>query len=306
MAEKIAVLMGGTSAEREVSLNSGQAVTSALREAGFDAEPIDTRDVAIINLKELGFTKVFITLHGRGGEDGSLQGLLEHLSLPYTGSGVMASAIAMDKLRCKMLWRGRGLPTGAYFWLQHNQFDNDLSQEQWRQVKELGLPLFVKPACEGSSVGIHRVNDYKQLIPAIIDAFQYDENLIIEAFLGGNEYTVAIIGDKILPSVRIKSKSEFYDYNAKYISDGTEYFCPSGLTEHQENSLRKLVWDAWQALGCQGWGRIDVMQDDSGNFQLLEANTSPGMTSHSLVPMAAKQAGLTFPQLVTQILELID
>ncbi|KAJ9434232.1 D-alanine-D-alanine ligase [Candidatus Pantoea symbiotica] len=306
MTEKVAVLMGGTSAEREVSLMSGAAVLAGLREMGIDAHAVDSRDVSVLDLKQQGFAKAFIALHGRGGEDGTLQAVLEFLQLPYTGSGVMASAITMDKLRSKLLWQGRGLPSGKFVWLTREQHEQGLDADITAAIEALGLPLFVKPSCEGSSVGISRVNHADALPAALEEAFRHDDDVLIEAFLSGAEYTVGIVGEQILPSIRIKTASEFYDYEAKYISDDTEYFCPSGLSAEQEAELQTLVWSAWRALGCSGWGRVDVMADGEGNFQLLEVNTSPGMTSHSLVPMAAKQAGYSFPQLVARILELAD
>lgn len=306
MTEKVAVLMGGTSAERDVSLMSGAAVLAGLREMGIDAHAVDTRDVSVLDLKQQGFAKAFIALHGRGGEDGTLQAVLEFLQLPYTGSGVMASAITMDKLRSKLLWQGRGLPSGKFVWLTRQQHEQGLDADTTKAIEALGLPLFVKPSCEGSSVGISRVNHADALPAALEEAFRHDDDVLIEAFLSGAEYTVGIVGEQILPSIRIKTASEFYDYEAKYISDDTEYFCPSGLSAEREAELQTLVWAAWRALGCSGWGRVDVMADGEGNFQLLEVNTSPGMTSHSLVPMAAKQAGYSFPQLVARILELAD
>lgn len=306
MADKVAVLMGGTSAEREVSLMSGKAVLAGLREAGINAHAVDTREVSVLTLKEQGFDAAFIALHGRGGEDGTLQAVLEFLQLPYTGSGVMASAITMDKLRTKLLWQGRGLPSGRFVWLTREQYQAGLTAETRDAVEALGLPLFVKPSSEGSSVGISRVNALEALPAALDEAFRHDDNVLIEAFLSGAEYTVGIIGDQILPAIRIQTASEFYDYEAKYISDDTQYFCPAGLSAEREAELQKLVWDAWRALGCSGWGRVDVMADGEGNFQLLEVNTSPGMTSHSLVPMAAREAGMSFSRLVACILELAD
>ena len=306
MADKVAVLMGGTSAERDVSLMSGSAVLAGLREAGVNAHAVDTRDVSVLTLKEQGFDAAFIALHGRGGEDGTLQAVLEFLQLPYTGSGVMASAITMDKLRTKLLWQGRGLPSGRFVWLTREQYQAALNAETRDAVEALGLPLFVKPSSEGSSVGISRVNTLATLPAALDEAFRHDDNVLIEAFLSGAEYTVGIIGDQILPAIRIQTASEFYDYEAKYISDDTQYFCPAGLSAEREAELQTLVWNAWRALGCSGWGRVDVMADGEGNFQLLEANTSPGMTSHSLVPMAASVAGMSFSQLVARILELAD
>lgn len=306
MAEKVAVLLGGTSAERDVSLLSGAAVLKGLQEAGIDAHPVDIRDVPVLQLKEQGFDKAFIALHGRGGEDGTLQGVLEFLNIPYTGSGVMASAITMDKLRSKYLWQGCGLPVSPFVALTRKQMDDGLTPEELASIDALGLPLFVKPSREGSSVGISRVNEAYQFPAALDEAFRHDDEVLVEAFLSGPEYTVGVIGEEILPSIRIQTASEFYDYEAKYISDDTQYFCPSGLSAVQEAELSQLVTAAWRALGCSGWGRVDVMMGGDGRFYLLEVNTSPGMTSHSLVPMAAKQAGMSFSQLVTRILELAD
>ncbi|BCQ36507.1 MULTISPECIES: D-alanine--D-alanine ligase [Erwinia] len=306
MAEKVAVLLGGTSAERDVSLLSGAAVLKGLQEAGIDAHPVDIRDVPVLQLKEQGFDKAFIALHGRGGEDGTLQGVLEFLNIPYTGSGVMASAITMDKLRSKYLWQGCGLPVSPFVALTRKQMDDGLTPEELASIDALGLPLFVKPSREGSSVGISRVNEAWQFPAALDEAFRHDDEVLVEAFLSGPEYTVGVIGEEILPSIRIQTASEFYDYEAKYISDDTQYFCPSGLSAEQEAELSELVIAAWRALGCSGWGRVDVMMGGDGRFYLLEVNTSPGMTSHSLVPMAAKQAGMSFSQLVTRILELAD
>jgi len=306
MADKVAVLLGGTSAERDVSLLSGAAVLAGLKEAGIDAHPVDIRDYPVMRLKEDGFSKAFIALHGRGGEDGTLQGVLEFLAIPYTGSGVMASAITMDKLRSKCLWQGCGLPVSPYVALTRKQMDAGIEGEIADSITALGLPLFVKPSREGSSVGISRVNQASELPAALVEAFRHDDEVLVEAFLSGPEYTVAVIGEQIMPSIRIQAASEFYDYQAKYISEDTQYFCPSGLSAEQEAELSELVIAAWRALGCSGWGRVDVMMGGDGRFYLLEVNTSPGMTSHSLVPMAAKQAGLSFSQLVARILELAD
>ena len=312
--EKVAVLFGGTSAEREVSLQSGAAVLAGLRESGIDAHSIDTKTFAVTRLKEEGYDKVFIALHGRGGEDGTLQGLLEHLNLPYTGSGVMASALTMDKFRTKLVWQSLGLPVTAFVALNKKELAGlGLNHSNGRgqgalgeKIATLGLPLIVKPSREGSSVGMSKVDAPEQLQQALEEAFLHDDDLLIEQWLSGPEYTVAIVGDQVMPSIRIQPAGIFYDYQAKYISDETKYFCPSGLDADQEQQLAELALQAYRALDCSGWGRVDVMQDSEGNFNLLEVNTSPGMTSHSLVPMAAKQAGLTFPQLVARILELAD
>ncbi|CUU22962.1 D-alanine:D-alanine ligase B [Duffyella gerundensis] len=306
MAEKVAVLLGGTSAEREVSLNSGNAVLAGLKEAGIDAHAVDIRDVPVWQLKEQGYHKAFIALHGRGGEDGTLQAALEFLNIAYTGSGVMASAISMDKLRTKLLWQGAGLPVSPYIMLSRSEWDAGLTEETTAKISALGLPLFVKPSREGSSVGISRVNEQEALPAALDNAFLHDDEVLIEQFLSGAEYTVSIVGETLLPSIRIQTANTFYDYEAKYHSDETQYFCPSGLSAEREAELAAIVLKAWRVLGCSGWGRVDVMMDGAGNFHLLEVNTSPGMTSHSLVPMAAKQAGMSFSALAARILELAD
>jgi len=304
MADKIAVLLGGTSAEREVSLNSGAAVLAGLREAGVDAYAVDPRDEDITLLKSKGFKKVFIALHGRGGEDGTLQGLLELTGIPYTGSGVMASAISMDKLRSKLLWQGAGLPVAPWVALTRAEFAQGLSAEDSQRIAALGLPLIVKPSREGSSVGMSKVNESRALDAALAQAFQHDDDVLIEKWLSGPEFTVAVVGEEILPSIRIQPAGTFYDYEAKYLSDETKYFCPGCEEPQREEEMKALVLKAWNILGCSGWGRIDVMQDEDGQLYLLEANTSPGMTSHSLVPMAARQAGMSFSQLVVRILDL--
>lgn len=285
MADKIAVLLGGTSAERDVSLNSGAAVLAGLREGGIDAYPVDPQEVDVAQLKAMGFQKVFIALHGRG---------------------VMASALSMDKLRSKLLWQGAGLPVAPWVALTRAEFEKGLSEEQKARISALGLPLIVKPSREGSSVGMTKVVEENALQGALSLAFQHDDEILIEKWLCGPEFTVAIVGEEILPSIRIQPAGTFYDYEAKYLSDETQYFCPAGLDASQEAALQSLVLQAWKALGCTGWGRIDVMLDSDGQFYLLEANTSPGMTSHSLVPMAARQAGMSFSQLVVRILELAD
>ncbi|WP_225181936.1 D-alanine--D-alanine ligase [Pectobacterium aroidearum] len=304
MTEKVAVLLGGTSAEREVSLLSGQAVLAGLKEAGINAYAVDTRDVSVTTLKEEGFTKIFIALHGRGGEDGTLQGVLEFLGLPYTGSGVMASALTMDKLRTKQVWQAVGLPVSPYVALDRRQYSEMAANALLATFTHLGLPLIVKPSREGSSVGMSKVNTLSELPAALEEAFRHDDDILVEKWLSGPEYTVAILGDEVLPSIRIQPAGTFYDYEAKYLSDDTQYFCPSGLPDEKEQELAGLAMAAYRAVGCSGWGRVDFMLDSDGAFYLLEVNTSPGMTSHSLVPMAARQRGLTFSQLVVKILEL--
>lgn len=306
MSEKVAVLLGGTSAERDVSLQSGQAVLAGLREAGIDAHAVDTKEFAVTGLREAGFDKVFIALHGRGGEDGTLQGVLEFLQLPYTGSGVMASALTMDKLRTKLVWQALNLPVSPYVAVSRQQFAAGLSGELTQRLALLGLPLIVKPSREGSSVGMSKVERAEELQEALTEAFRHDSDVLVEKWLSGPEYTVAILGDQVLPSIRIQVAGTFYDYQAKYLSDETQYFCPSGLSDSLEQQLAELALNAYRALDCSGWGRVDVMMDSDGGFYLLEVNTSPGMTSHSLVPMAARQQGLTFSQLVAKILELAD
>ncbi|WP_276831272.1 D-alanine--D-alanine ligase [Frischella perrara] len=301
MAEKVAVLFGGTSAEREVSLKSGNAVLKALVAKGVDAHAIDTKYYSITQLKNDGFTKAFIALHGRGGEDGVTQAILTYQNIPYTGSDVLSSALTMDKLKTKQIWQACNLPIANYIMVDKNH-----AYSVSEIVNQLGLPLFVKPSHEGSSVGMSRVNEAKELQQALEHAFQYDNSVMVESFLAGAEYTVAIVGDEVLPSIRIKPSTSFYDYNAKYLSDETQYFCPSGLDEEQEAALRSLALKAYQAVGCRGWGRVDVMFDDIGNPYLLEVNTAPGMTNHSLVPMAAKQYGWSFDDLVYRILSLAN
>lgn len=299
MAEKVAVLFGGTSAEREVSLKSGQAVLKALLAKGVNAYGIDTQDYSIMQLKDDGFTKAFIALHGRGGEDGITQAILTYQNIPYTGSDVLSSALTMDKLKTKQVWQSSNFPIADYVMIEKDQ-----PYDVQKIVDQLGLPLFVKPSHEGSSVGMSRVNAPQELKQALNQAFQYDNAVMVESFLSGAEYTVAIVGEEVLPSIRIKPSATFYDYNAKYLSDETQYFCPSGLDFEQEQALRSLALRAYQAVGCRGWGRVDVMFNDEGKPHLLEVNTAPGMTNHSLVPMAAKQYGWSFDDLVYQILLL--
>ncbi|MXP67188.1 D-alanine--D-alanine ligase [Pantoea sp. Aalb] len=306
MTNKIAVLMGGNSVERDISLMSGLAILSGLNELGIEAHALDTQDVSILDLKKNNFTKIFIALHGRGGEDGTLQAVLDFLQIPYTGSGFMASAISMDKIRSKLLWKGKGLPVSNYVWLTRTQYDSGLDDHIKKKIFSLGLPLIIKPNCGGSSFGISLVNNIDFLCKALQKAFLYDQDVLIETFLNGSEYTVSIIGNQVLPSIRIETRNDFFNYEAKYIVNDTQYFCPSGLSSSQEIRLQQLVLSAWNVLGCSGWGRVDVMADQNENFYLLEVNTSPGMTNHSLVPIAAKHAGYSFSQLVARILELAN
>ena len=299
--EKIAVLLGGTSAEREVSLNSGNAVLEALRKQGYDAHPIDPKTFPVATLKEQGFDRVFNILHGRGGDDGTMQGLLEQIGLPYTGCGVMASALTMDKMRTKMLWKAFGLPVAE---MEIVTTENRVNLNPMAVVKKLGLPLMVKPSLEGSSVGLTKVKTVEELESAVDFALKFDRTVLIEEWLAGDEFTVPVLDGEVLPSIKIVPEGEFYDYDAKYISDNTQYFCPAGLTEAREQELRRLVKQAYDVVGCRGWSRIDVMADAEGKFRLVEVNTNPGMTSHSLFPKSAATVGYSFKQLVEKILEL--
>ena len=299
--EKIAVLLGGTSAEREVSLNSGKAVLEALLNQGYDAHPIDPKEYNVANLKKDGFHRVFNILHGRGGEDGTIQGLLEQIGLPYTGCGVMASALTMDKMRTKMLWKAFGLPVADMEVVTRETFAELDAQAV---VEKLGLPLMVKPSLEGSSVGLTKVKALDELKSAVEYALKFDNTILIEEWLAGDELTVPVLDSQVLPAIRIVPEGEFYDYNAKYISDNTQYFCPAGLTSEREQELAILVKRAYDAVGCRGWSRIDVMCDAKGDFRLVEVNTNPGMTSHSLFPKSAASVGISFEQLVVKILEL--
>ncbi|MBL8479825.1 MAG: D-alanine--D-alanine ligase [Sterolibacteriaceae bacterium] len=292
---KVAVMMGGKSAEREVSLKSGAAVLAALRSSGVDAHAFDPRDKALEALHGEGFRRVFIALHGRGGEDGSLQGALDLLAIPYTGSGVLASALAMDKWRSKLVWQAVGLPVPEFAVL-------DAASDFAAVERCLGLPLFVKPANEGSSIGITKVKQAGDLKAAYETAVRYDDCVLAEAFLGGGEYTVGILAGEALPVIRIVPATEFYDYEAKYLRDDTEYRIPSGLGEAREAEMRDMALRAFAVLGGRGWGRMDLMLDSAGRMYCLEANTSPGMTDHSLVPMAGRAAGMPFPQLVLKLL----
>ncbi|MFO1373309.1 MAG: D-alanine--D-alanine ligase [Agitococcus sp.] len=292
---RVAVLFGGTSAEREISLKSGQAVLQALQQAGVNAQAFDPAEQNIGDIKA--YDRAFIVLHGRGGEDGTMQGALELLGVPYTGSGVLASALGMDKTRTKQLWLGCGLPTPAYARLTAN---TDFGQV----VAELGLPLMVKPAHEGSSIGMRKVEKAEDLQPAFEFAAKYDSEIIAEKWVTGKEYTIVILGDKALPIIRLQPHQShgFYDFEAKYNANDTQYLCPCGLRDEDEQALQALALRAFDMVGATGWGRIDAMRDEQGNFWLLEVNTVPGMTDHSLVPMAAKAAGLSFEQLVLTIL----
>ena len=294
---KVGVLLGGSSAEREISLKSGAAVLAALRRKGVDAHAFDPAEHGLAELERTGFDRVFVILHGRGGEDGTMQGALELMCIPYTGSGVLASGLGMDKWRSKLVWQAAGLPVPDYALL-------DGASDFGAVERRLGLPLFVKPANEGSSVGITKVKQTGGLAAAYAEAARYDDLVLAERFLGGGEYTVAILGEEALPAIKIVPATEFYDYEAKYFRDDTRYLCPCGLSAGQEAHLRTLALRAFQVLGCRGWGRVDILLDSAGTPYLLEINTAPGMTDHSLVPMAARAAGMDFDTLCLCILEL--
>ena len=293
---KVAVLLGGKSAEREVSQMSGAAVLEALRGRGIDAHGFDPAQRPLEDLLREGFARAFIALHGRYGEDGTVQGALELLNIPYTGSGVMASALAMDKWRTKLVWQAVGIPTPRFEMLT-------AASDFAAVVAKLGLPIIVKPSREGSTIGLTKVTQGDQLEAAFQLAVKHDAMVLAEQFMAGSELTASILGDTALPLIRIAAASGLYDYHAKYFADDTQYFCPSGLPSAQEQVLQTLALRAFQIVGCSGWGRVDIMLDQSGAPHLLEVNTSPGMTSHSLVPMAAKVHGLAFPDLVIRILE---
>lgn len=294
---KVAVLFGGTSAEREVSLKSGRAVLAALLRGGVDAHGVDVVDNTILEtLRTGGFARVFIVLHGRGGEDGVIQGALETLGLPYTGSGVLGSALGMDKVRTKQIWQAAGLPTPKFLLLES---EADLG----RVETELGFPVMIKPAHEGSSIGMSKVERAEDVLAAWRTAMQYDRAVLAECWISGHEYTASMLGEQALPLIRLETPHAFYDYQAKYFADDTRYHCPCGLPEVEELQLRALARRAFRAVAARGWGRVDFMCDHNGRPYLIEVNTVPGMTDHSLVPMAARAAGIDFDALVLRILE---
>jgi D-alanine-D-alanine ligase len=292
---KVAVLMGGWSAERKISLQSGAAVLAALQQGGIDAHGIDVgRDITAV-LGAGDYSRAFIMLHGRGGEDGAMQGLLEVMGLPYTGSGILGSALAMDKLRCKQVWAAEGFPTPEFRVLETEQDCTDA-------LAQLGLPLIIKPASEGSSIGMSKVEVEDEMLPAFKTARECEGVIIAEKWITGAEYTAAILNRRVLPMIRLETDRKFYDYVAKYESDDTRYICPCGLDESVEKALGSIMLNAFEAIDASGWGRVDFMLDADQQPWLIEANTVPGMTSHSLVPMAAKQAGIGFNELVIEIL----
>jgi D-alanine-D-alanine ligase len=306
---KVAVLMGGTSAERQVSLMSGSGVLAALRSQGVDAQAFDPAERELLDLKREGFQRIFIALHGRHGEDGTVQGALELLGIPYTGSGVMASAMAMDKVMTKRVWQAEGLPTPPWQWLAPGQQGRDAVV---RVPDVLGLPLIVKPPREGSSIGITKVAGYSQMQAAVALAAQYDADVLCEAFIEGTELTCPVLGQgetaRALPVVRIDAPDGNYDYEHKYFSQDTGYRCPSGLSPEEEAEVQRLTLAAYRSLGCRGWGRADLMMRTAGpnpdrQLFLLEMNTSPGMTGHSLVPMSARAAGISYEALCLLLLQ---
>lgn len=293
---KVVVLMGGTSAEREVSLKSGNAVLEGLRCGGVDAHPLDVHEDVFSALKMGGFDRAFNILHGRGGEDGAIQGVLKLFGLPATGAGVLGSALAMDKQRSKLMWQAVGLPV-APSRIVNSEDDLEVA------AAEIGFPLMVKPVHEGSSIGMTRADDGESLLSAWWVASEYDDEIMMERWVDGDEYTIAIVGRDVLPLIKLVTPRTFYDYEAKYVHGaGTEYICPCGLEAEREAELQDLALRAFDALGASGWGRVDLIVDEHGPW-LLEVNTNPGMTSHSLVPMAAQQCGLSFARLVWRILE---
>ncbi len=294
---KVVVLMGGRSAERDISLQSGDAVLQALLRRVVDVYPLDTAEQDMMTRLEQGkFACAFIALHGRGGEDGVIQGALEIIGVPYTGSGVLGSALAMDKIRSKQVWHGIGLPTPAFCVLS--------SDEELDQVaQKIGFPVIVKPACEGSSIGMTKVVNESHLRAALQLARQYDTEVLVERWIEGSEYTAAVLGLRVLPLIRLETPREFYDYEAKYLADTTKYRCPCGLPKETEQRFQNLALQAFNALGATGWGRVDFMVDEHGAPWLIEVNTVPGMTDHSLVPMAARTVGIDFDDLVWRVLE---
>ena len=294
---KVAVLLGGNSAEREVSLRSGQAVLNALQNSGIDAIAFDPQSRSLWELKELNVDRVFIALHGRGGEDGTVQGALEFMDLPYTGSNVLGSALAMDKVRCKHLFKSAGLSTAPYTVVDAKKgFDAAAIMDEFKKV-------MVKPSHEGSSIGMAQASTTQELEDALANAFKFDNQVLLEQWITGREFTITVLGDDVQPVIEMTTPNGFYDYQAKYQSNTTQYHCPADLSEQDTKYLQAISLDAFDLVGASGWGRVDAMQDEQGNFYLLEVNTVPGMTEKSLVPMAAKANGATFEQLVVRILE---
>lgn len=294
---KVAVLMGGISAERAISLKSGRAVTQALQKLGVDARSCDVNSIEQLSEVAQNYDRAFIALHGRWGEDGGVQAVLDALKLPYTGSGMTASALAMDKLRTKWLWKGVGLPTPAFLKVSAT---TPLITEQF----DLTFPVIVKPSHEGSSIGMRKVNDLKDLQAAVAFAQQYDEEVLIEQWIEGREFTCAVLDGVALPLIELKTDHDFYDFDAKYQSSTTQYICPSDLPANQQTQIQNIVLEAFDVVGARHWGRVDLIVDKNNQAWLIEVNTVPGMTDHSLVPMAAKAVGMGFEQLVLKLLTL--
>ena len=294
---KVAVLLGGNSAERDVSLKSGQAVLSALLASGIDAIAFDPQIRSLWELKDLNVDRVFIALHGRGGEDGTVQGALEFMNLPYTGSNVLGSALAMDKIRCKHLFKSAGLSTAPYAVVDAKKgFDAKAIIDEFKKV-------MVKPSHEGSSIGMAQASSAEELEDALSNAFKFDSQVLVEQWITGREFTITVLGDEVQPVIEMSTPNGFYDYQAKYQSSTTQYHCPADLSQPDTQKLQAMALDAFDLVGASGWGRVDAMQDQQGQFYLLEVNTVPGMTEKSLVPMAAKANGASFEQLVVRILE---
>lgn len=299
--EKVAVLYGGDSAEREVSLRSGAAIANGLKMSGYDVTLIDTKGYCLSQLVELNIDRVFIALHGRGGEDGCVQGALEYMGIPYTGSDVLGSALSMDKNRSKQIMKAIGLPTAPFYVVNKSDF---IAKDVDSILNTLGGKVMVKPAHEGSSIGMSMANSAEDLINALTEAFEFDDEILVEAWINGPEYTVSILGDEALPAIHMETPNEFYDYAAKYQSTTTQYHCPCHLSESDESELKVLALKAFKATGAKDWGRVDVMRNEQNEWQILEVNTVPGMTETSLVPKAAKVHGLSFAELVCKIVEL--
>lgn len=301
LEQKLAVLYGGTSAERAVSLNSGKAIAKGLKAAGFNVQLIDTQDYCLSDLATLDIDRVFIALHGRGGEDGCVQGALQYMNIPYTGSDVLGSALSMDKIRSKQVFQALNLPTAAFAIVDKAQYQ---AGDAVNILQKLGNVVMVKPANEGSSIGMSKANNADELDKALIAAFNYDQQILVEAWIQGPEYTVAILGQTPLPVIHMETPNDFYDYEAKYKSTTTQYHCPCSLSADDEAELQAIALKAFNATGAKGWGRVDVMRNGQGQWQILEVNTVPGMTETSLVPKAAKVYGLSFSELVTKIVAI--
>ncbi|QJC36444.1 D-alanine--D-alanine ligase [Enterobacteriaceae endosymbiont of Donacia simplex] len=305
MSKKIAVLFGGNSPEREISLKSGKKILNALLKLGINAIGIDPINFPLLYLSKYKFKKIFIALHGKGGEDGTIQGILDYLNIPYTGSNLLSSAITMNKFLTKIIWHKYGLPViYPHYLLNKKNFIKSKYLEIEKKILKLNLPVFIKPNCNGSSLGISKVNHLDDLFNAIEKSFIYSDEILIEKYIKGEEYTVGILDTNILPPIKIECPDSFYNYQAKYYLNTTKYFCPSGLNKNKEKELKNIVLKAWNVVKCKTWGRIDVILDENQRFQLLEINTIPGMTSNSLYPIAAKKIGLSFYDLVLKILNI--